>query len=111
MPSQSHYRSNLALWEKAPYEPLPRDFATGRQSRTESSDSSLPETCSRSAAGFWIDRMMENYITAPKLSEEEADSYVVKVAQVLMHYPESIAQRVADPFRGIAAESKWHPNL
>jgi hypothetical protein len=52
---------------------------------------------------------MKNYITAKRLDDPK--SYVANVATVLMHYPESIAQRTADPFKGIVSECKWYPDL
>jgi hypothetical protein len=82
-----------------PYLPLPRNSESGSPNRSEPDSS--PDLCSPSAAAFWTERLMKNYITAKRLDDPK--SYVANVATVLMHYPESIAQRTADPFKGIVS--------
>jgi hypothetical protein len=52
---------------------------------------------------------MKNYIGAQRVDDPKA--YVANISTVLLNYPESIAKRVADPFKGIASECKWYPNL
>lgn len=52
-----------------------------------------------------VGKMIRGYAN----SGSAGKSYVGAIAELLMHYPRSVALRCADPFRGVARETKFMP--
>src|SRR6476646_2000605 len=52
-----------------------------------------------------VGRMIRGYAN----SGQAGKSYIGAIAELLMHYPRSVALRCADPYRGVARETKFMP--